>query len=114
MSQAEFDGEKIEPKYYFELQASPQCVKLIGWEAMKHIANYLSQGWSIEDFYPERWFLGTLEQRAQAPESIKITFIDWKGLMIKVVPCLDKDSIRVFHFDPMRELHGVREGHHRV
>jgi hypothetical protein len=103
----------------FDVQASPKCVELFGWDQLRSIATeYIKETPDVE-WYPEKWFHGTPEEKAEAPEKLKILFLQVHNLVIKVLTYRDKDGIRVVSFDPARDVPddfriGIRDGHHRL
>lgn len=95
--------------YYYEIQYSPMSAKLLGGvDGLRKHAAALAQVWPEDKFYPESWF----GEKAQG-RTIEITYIQYKDIKIKVVPVMLAEGIRVFHFDPSRELHGIKTGQHR-
>ena len=89
----------------FELQASPRALELLGgWDGVQSVANEITQTWPHDKFYPVPF----------QDEKVEVITLVWKGLTIVVLPYIDEKGIRVLSFDPARDLHGIREGHHRV
>ena len=109
-----------EDLFDFDIQASPKCVELFGWDQLRQIANdYIKENPEAE-WYPEKWFHGTEEEQAERPEQVKICFLQVHGLVIKILTYKDKNGIRVVSFDPARDdvpadfRIGIRDGHHRM
>lgn len=95
----------------FDIQASKKLLEWFSWDQLRNLANDLADSSPDLEFYPWRWFNG---DRSDCPEKIKITFIEHKGRVFKVLPYVDAKGIRVISFDPNNELQGLLEGHHRM
>lgn len=100
-----------EDRYNFDVQASKKLLEWFGWNEIRKMANDLIDDQPDLEFYPNRWFQG---DRSDCPEKIKITFLEHKGRVFKVLPYIDDKGIRVMSFDPANELQGLMEGHHRM
>ncbi len=101
----------MDDKYDFDIQASPKCLEMLGWDELRKIANGMVDERPMK-FYPGRWFHGG--DRSDCPETLEVTWIEHKGRAIMVLPYVDDKGIRVISFDPNRDLHGLYEGHHRM
>ena len=96
----------------FEVQASHKCIELFGWDELWELA--YSFNFTEEDFYPWKWWFGTTEERALAPQKVEVTIMEIKGTKVIILPYIDKNGIYVISFDPSSELHHVKDGQHRT
>jgi len=105
--------KRPEVPYYYEIQYSPMALEIIGGvERLRDLAAEVAAQWPEDCYYPESWFLKKAKEKS--PEVVKITMIEIRGVIIKIVPMMDDKGIRVLHFDPSRELHGIKAGQHRM
>ncbi len=99
----------MEPKYEFDIQASPNIVLEFGWESIRDCLNQMSHTWPEEKFYPIEW-LGSHND----DHKIEILMLPLGRYIIKLIPYIDENGVRVFSLDPDRQFGIIRDGQHRV